>query len=287
MVGGRNVTAVRAERGEAECGDVGIVDGLTSQHTFEFNLVGTRADTLERNIDVTCATDEFPSACVLPAYGTIAIQVDKCRRLVGFVVGVLVVGMSNQLVVTNHFVGAIELRSCDFGCRNGFAAEFVGSSDEPSVLVDKHLMDTHLMTFGAVVETGVINQKCTAFMIDDSRVVPLGKFGSRHGIPLVVGQNLHTDAATDVAAIIEDVAIVDGRLSGGCAAVFIGSIGLLAAEDANLVATIGHKTSVAHEKVVPVADMLDVGCFARDIVSAGNFSPEVGVAGHVAIGRGG
>ena len=121
-----------------------------------------------------------------------------------------VVGVGDELIVACHLVSTIKLRCCDVGSRNGFAAEFVGRCDEPAVLVDEHLMDAHLMSFGIIVEAGVIDEQCTTLMIDDSRVVSLGKFGSRHGVPLIVGQDLHTDATTDVSAVVEDVAVVDG-----------------------------------------------------------------------------
>ena len=137
------------------------------------------------------------------------------------------------------------------------------------------------MSFGIIVEAGVIDEQCTPLMIDESRVVTLGKFGSRHGVPLIVGQDLHADAATDVSSVVENVAVVDGRLPGSGAAILVGSIGFFTAEDAYLVATIGNQSTIAHEEVVVVSDMLDVGSLTRDIVTTRNLLAEVGVAGHV------
>ena len=104
----------------------------------------------------------------------------------------------------------------------------------------------------------------------------LGAFAHGHEAPLVVGsEELHASVGLGVGAEVQPVAVVvAGVVVRG---VEVLAVGRLAAERAHFVAAVGCEAAVAHEEVVVVSDMLDVGPFATAVVASGDALAEVGV----------
>ena len=204
----------------------------------------------------------------------------------------LVVGIVHAVFVVEQLVGAgnllpgERLSRGDVGIGGLLAVILKRGGHQPSILVDKHLVHAHLVADGAVVEFRVINQIGAAVGGSDDRVVALGTFAHGHESPVVVGTHDFLTSPVAPLAIVHLIGVEDGV---HVARVLVGAVGLVGAEHTHLVAAVGREETVADEEVIVVADMLDIGTFARYIVSAGDFCSEIRVGGHtvaVAVGRG-
>ena len=164
-----------------------------------------------------------------------------------------------------------------------FTIELEGSGAEPALLVEVELVGAHLMMVGSVVELGVSDQKGTPLVVLTNGVVSLGALPYCHLPPVIHSSNeFHASVGSSTRAIVKLVVGVEGRSAGG---ISVGSIGIGGTEHTHFVATIGSKTTIAHEEVIVVANVLDVGTFTTNIASSGNEFAEIGVAG-VACKRG-
>ena len=153
------------------------------------------------------------------------------------------------------------------------------------------------MSGSAVVELGVVNHEGSIFVIERGAVVPLSAFAHSLEAPVVVGTHqFHAAVGLSIGTIVQPIAIViAGIVVGG---IEVETVRSLAAEGSHLIASLGNlvpimvelvgavlillvatrcKASVAHEEVIVIADVLDVGAFAAAVISSGNALAEVGV----------
>ena len=194
--------------------------------------------------------------------------------------------MHEHLPLTRNLTGLVQLlRSILFiGLRLSVVLE--RSCHQPSLFVHEHLVYTLLESFSSVVEARVIDQIGASVVGGDDAVMSLGTFAHRHESPFVIAAHELLSARVAVETVVHVVARVDGR---SVLAVDIWAVGFLRAEHAHLVAAVGRQESIGDEEVVVLADVLDVGTFARDVVASGKLLAEVGVTGDavaVAVRRG-
>ena len=142
-------------------------------------------------------------------------------------------------------------------------------------------MRAHLVPVRSVVELRVEDHERASLVVLAGGVVAVGTFAYVLVAPVVVGtRQFHASVGGGAGAEVQCPSRKGGRRAGG---IHVGPVGILRAEDAHLIATVGGKSAVAHEEVVVLADVLYVGAFAADVISAGNALAEVGVGGEVGL----
>ena len=238
-------------------------------------------DTAEGETDIPRACLDGPRTVEAARHLAVATESD------GLWHNFLVMGVVHSVFVQQQTIGASDffygerLLRGDVRVGDRLSVVFERSGHEPSVLVDKHLMDTHLVTYGAVIELGVIHQVGLSVFGGDDGVVPLCTFSNGHVTPVVVGTHDFLASRVAVSAIIHHILGEDGAHAVG---IGVGTVGLCRAEDAHLISSVGVVETVTHEKVVIVADAFDVGSLAADVDAAGHLLAEIGVAGHLVAG---
>ena len=123
---------------------------------------------------------------------------------------ILTVRMSYDLIISLYLCCIIELLGSNIIISISLAAKLVRSSNEPTILIYKELMNTNLMSLGSVIKTSMINDESTSLMVNDGRVMSLSQFGSRHGFPLVVAEEFHTLVALSIATEVENILAIHG-----------------------------------------------------------------------------
>ena len=120
-------------------------------------------------------------------------------------------------------------------------------------------MNTHLMAFAAITETGMINHESTVLLINERRVVTLCKLSTTHGIPLVTAKEQYATVVGCGRTIVHLIALKESR----CAiAIYVRSVRILRTEDAHLITAIAGQATIAHEKKVVLAYLLNIACLA-------------------------
>ena len=105
--------------------------------------------------------------------------------------------VDEQFITAGNLVGGERLTGCYLAVGHRLAVILEGRGHKPAVLVNKHLVNTHLVTIGAVVELGMIDQIVTTIGRGDDAVVPLRALANGHLAPVVVSP--HQLLATGVA----------------------------------------------------------------------------------------
>ena len=126
-----------------------------------------------------------------------------CRRI-------LTVRVSYDLIIALNLCCIIELLGSNIIISISLAAKLVRSSNEPTILIYKELMNTNLMSLGSVIKTSMINDESTSLMVYDGRVMSLSQFSIRHGFPLVVAEEFHTLVALSIATEVENILAIHG-----------------------------------------------------------------------------
>ena len=147
-------------------------------------------------------------------------------------------------------------------------------------------MDTHLMAFSPVLETGMIDQIGTPVLSSNDGVVPLRALAivslSLVSPVCVSSEDIH---ATVTLGIGTEVKLIAGKNSIDIIGILVGSIGLFRTEHPHLIASViivvSHATccqaTIAHKQEIIATDILDVRRLARDVVATSNLFTEVGV----------
>ena len=262
---------------EADALDAALVHELLEDDAVEGGRRQSEGEVAGAVVDAPCAVVARLGA----ADGAVVVESDGDGRHllhVGIVHLVLVdddlVGAGNVLLLAGSALGDVVVGEL-------LAVILEGRGDDPSLLVEEQLVDAHLVAGGAVVELGVVDQVGASVGCSNGAVVTLCALADGLESPLVVCTHELRAAVVGAGTVVLHVAAEDG---GVVVEVLIGAVGVLRAEDTHLVAAVGGESAVADEEEVVVADALDVGALARDVVSAANLLAEVGVAGDAVAG---
>ena len=141
-------------------------------------------------------------------------------------------------------------------------------------------MNTNLMTLATIAETGMINHERTVLLVNESRVMPLCNLSTAHRIPLITAKKQYATVVGCGSTIVHLITLEECR----CAiAIYERSIRLLRTEDSHLVTAVTGQATITHEEEVVLANLLNIACLTRYVISTGNLLTEVRVAGTVGI----
>ena len=184
--------------------------------------------------------------------------------------------VQHKLIIARYFILAVLASSSNAIVRERFPIEFERCHAKPTMLIQEHLMHTVLESLVARVETSVINQETASLAIHERRIVPLRHFCHRLKCQSVECRHQQVSPhRCIVRTIVHLVAVVDGCLS---LRIHVRTFYLLRTETAHHVTLLCRESTIRHEEIVVLANVLDVTTLARRVIPSSNADAVVRVA---------
>jgi len=162
-------------------------------------------------VDVISTSRTLPGSRLSASDGSIGIEGDVDRSLESLCLGILTILMTHELIVACN-VGICDRRlGCNRLIGDSLAVKLEWSCHQPALIVEEKLMNTHLMTFAAITETGVINHKRTILLVNERRVVTLCYLSTAHGIPLVTAKEQYATVVGSGRTIVHLITLEECR----------------------------------------------------------------------------
>ena len=162
-------------------------------------------------MDVISARCALPGSLLCTGDSSIGIEGDVDWSLESLCLGILTILMTHELIVACNVGICDRCLRCNRLIGDGLAVKLEWSCHQPALIIEEELMNTHLMTFAAIAETGVINHERTILLVNERRVVTLCNLSAAHRIPLVTAKEQYATVVGSGRTIVHLITLEECR----------------------------------------------------------------------------